>query len=258
MSENKTWFVSGQKKGMPCPRSVAALATRTSDRVFRRKWEARAPNTACCLLIDGSESMCMRGERPSLEHPIRKMSKMENAKHAAVAFARVLAMSKFSTWACVFQNNRHNVESTAPVIIHTVKDWDQSYVSALPQLRMLGERGGLPPDGSTPMSPALEYCRKKLMTRHEPRKVMMVFTDGEADSRTEAAKQCELMDQCGIELVVIGIELTKRRKTSFASYLKGLHHTCTMASADDDLTKVTMEQLEKILEPSRHLVTRAM
>lgn len=65
---------------------------------------------------------------------------------------------------------------------------------------------GLPATGSTPMTEALWWSGYQLLARKEPRKILLVATDGEPDFTDSAMEAIKRLGQEGIEVMGLGIQ----------------------------------------------------
>jgi cobalamin biosynthesis protein CobT len=85
--------------------------------------------------------------------------------------------------------------------------WGSTQVA---QLKDFGEkpkasRFALTANGGTPMAEALLWAGMKLSHRKEPRKIIVVMTDGHPDDEPAVHKAMERLSGCGIETYGIGI-----------------------------------------------------
>lgn len=71
--------------------------------------------------------------------------------------------------------------------------------AALPRL-------GLTASGGTPMSKAMTWAARQLAQRREPRKLLLVLTDGEPDNRSAVVGVTAALERMGIEVYGVGIE----------------------------------------------------
>ena len=152
--------------------------------VFLSRQERRAVNTAVYLLMDQSYSM--------------KGRQIEVAFMATAALARALitipgtavAAGAFSTHFIAGYSERRN------------------YVASLLKYEETACRMNLivpPPEGGTPMAEAIYCAAAHLLMRREPRRLLVVLTDGEPND-VEATQ--EIIEKCrcvGMEVYGIGI-----------------------------------------------------
>ncbi len=152
-------------------------------KIFRRKEELKALNTAVVTLIDGSGSMM------ATSGSTRTLSSIANA--SAFALNRTLyGLAGVSAASAVFAGREGtNIRITA--------DFGEKPAAPLFQVR---------PSGSTPTDVGLWYARAALLGRPESRKLVLLITDGSPDDTdaTKAATDRLLRD--GIEIVAVGIQ----------------------------------------------------
>ncbi len=149
-------------------------------RIYRKKTKQRQVNTVVQLLLDRSGSM--RG------------ASMDIARRAALSVASCLDdISGIRIAAAAFPGHKHEVEPLT-LMHESVKATATRYdrVNA---------------DGGTPLLPAMLWAVDQLLMQQEPRKILLVITDG-APSQKDAC--CETIKRCtagGIEILGIGIDV---------------------------------------------------
>ena len=151
------------------------------SRVFVRKEQRVAPNTAIHLLVDLSGSMAGGKDRVALD--------------AALALALALEpISGVSAAVTAFPGLSGVDDRVTRILAHgeRVSDRAGAFVQA-------GR-------GSTPMTGALWHAAADLLPRREERKVILVLTDGEPDDWDSAADIIGKAGVAGIELIGIGIQ----------------------------------------------------
>lgn len=177
--------VSGRKLAVD---RLVRMAT-GDPRIFRKRIESIAINTAVVVLLDRSGSMNMGGT----------LTRMEVARNAAFSL-------------------HHALSGIAGVAVHSVAFDMDDYEQEEPPIKVLcnwGEKPrpehfGVIPMDFTPTPWALWYARVALLSRPEPRKIVLLVTDGlpegwdgiEADTRAATAR----LYRDGIEIAAIGIE----------------------------------------------------
>ena len=124
---------------------------------------------------------------------------------------------------------------TYQVELMRVKKWTESFHQAKRKLAAAAGLGG----GGTPMGDAILLATRELGDRQEPRKVMMVFTDGLPQSPAACQEACKLCERSGIEVVVIGIG---------GIPVSELHHRYANIADVKKMGQETMEQLTKALQ----------
>ena len=154
-----------------------ARALAGDPRIFERRDRRRAPDTAVRILVDASSSM--------------DGDELWIAKQAAMAVS--LAMQSIpgvETGVTAFPAGGNDV-----------------WVVQRPGRRASQEieRWGFPANGGTPLAEALWYQAVELATARQPRKILLVLTDG-APNNAPAAQVCiRAMVDHGIEVMGIGI-----------------------------------------------------
>lgn len=68
------------------------------------------------------------------------------------------------------------------------------------------DRLGLKASGGTPMGQAMYWAARQLAVRSEPRKILMVLTDGDPDDRETVEAACEALRGLGVEVFGVGIQ----------------------------------------------------
>ncbi|MBW2690279.1 MAG: VWA domain-containing protein, partial [Deltaproteobacteria bacterium] len=147
-------------------------------RIFTSKQEKRAVNTAVLILIDRSTSM--------------NGKKMEVARESALA-AAIGVDSIPGASVCVGSFPVGYSDGVMEVL-----PFDQS-----PRYKY--RNFGVSPNGGTPMAEAMWWGAAKLLARKEPRKLMIVATDGEANNPAAAKAAIERVTKNGIEMMGLGI-----------------------------------------------------
>ncbi|WAR43368.1 VWA domain-containing protein [Methylomonas rapida] len=160
-------------------------------RVFQRQQAKAAPNTAIHLLLDKSESMGYQ-VTDSQGQPIG--SRMPIALEATLALA--LAFEE--------------IPGVNPGVTAFPGRQDDSVYRLLEHGQRVNARTGafsVAAAGSTPMTEAIWFGVASLLRCREPRKVLMVMTDGQPN---ESLSTLELLQRCrdsGIETVGVGLGL---------------------------------------------------
>ncbi len=149
-------------------------------RVFSAKQEKKAVNTAVLILIDRSSSM--RGE-----------SKMAVAREAALA-AAIGVDSIPGTSVCVGAFPTGYANGVMEVLPFGQKPRSNS------------RNFGVSASGGTPLADAIWWGAVRLMARKEPRKLMLIATDGEANHPAQAKAAVERLTRSGVEMMGLGIK----------------------------------------------------
>ena len=149
-------------------------------RVFQRREERAAPNTAVHLLVDLSFSMAGGADQVALDA----------AMALALAFEPMRGVSCAVT---AFPGLHGSPTNVTRVLSHgeRVRQGAGAFVQCA--------RGG------TPMTGALWYAAADLLARPEARKVLITLTDGQPDGRASAADLVARATVSGLELIGVGI-----------------------------------------------------
>lgn len=146
-------------------------------RVFRRTEEKTAVNTAVIILLDRSGSM--RGER------------IELARKTVLALTDALAaIPGVSAAGAAFPGTDNRVIPLTP-FGSTAAASQKNY--------------GIGADGGTPLAHALGWARAQMAVRREPRKILLVATDGAPSSPELVRTMLAKLEAEGIELMGLGI-----------------------------------------------------
>ncbi|WP_026608659.1 VWA domain-containing protein [Methylocaldum szegediense] len=157
-------------------------------RVFEQRLPQTAPNTAVHVLLDRS---------PSMRNTVVHQRRIDIAWVACVALALALeGIPGVNPAITAFPGHEGRADS-----VYRVMDHGQRVRQRAPYL-------GFETDGGTPLAQGLWYAASRVLACREPRKVILVLTDGKPDS--EAAVR-DILDRCtasGIEVVGIGLGIT--------------------------------------------------
>ena len=159
-------------------------------RVFARKRERVAVHTALHLLIDLSDSMGA---------PVRSASGAVK-RRCDIALASALALSValdgingVSVAVSAFPSRAGGAQALSVLVRHGER------VRARAGAFIQRERGG------TPMAGALWFAVGDLLARPEPRRIVLVLTDGKPDVGSETQASLRLCEAAGVETVGVGI-----------------------------------------------------
>ncbi|WP_448205415.1 VWA domain-containing protein [Azospirillum sp. sgz302134] len=159
--------------------SRLALVATGEDRVFLKRDEVRAPNTAFHLLIDQSGSMADPGAGGS--------QLIDVACEASLALALALEGVPGVSVAV----------SSFPGVLTVLKRGES--------VRAAAGRFTLKATGGTPMAPAIWHAVTEIAQAPEERKVIMVLTDGAPDNRPAVEHVVQRCIASGVEVIGIGI-----------------------------------------------------
>ena len=160
-------------------------------KVFQRRTVKASPNTAIHLLVDKSESMSY----PLVDRQGNSLgTRMPIALEASLALALAL----------------EGLSGVNPGITAFPGGNDESVYRLLEHGQRVRSRTGafsLSASGSTPMTEAIWFGAASLLRCREPRKVLMVMTDGQPN---DTLSTLEILQRCrdsGIETVGIGLSI---------------------------------------------------
>ena len=176
-------------------------------RIFKKRVEKQAVNTAVHLLVDMSYSMRFPLEGGAVPYKV--------ANEASLAIATALEGIHGVNPAVTYFRGH----GTSPVI-SAIKH-GQCVANNTEKFRCL-------PDGTTPMAEAVWYAGFELLQQREEKKLVVVVTDGEPDSDVAMMDVVARCEASGIELIGIGIG-----SDSIKSFVK----KSTVISRVEDLPK---------------------
>ncbi|MCQ8130042.1 VWA domain-containing protein [Methylomonas rivi] len=160
-------------------------------KLFQRQQSKAAPNTAIHLLLDKSESM---------GYQVADNQGQPIGSRLPIALEATLAL------ALAFEG----IPGVNPGVTAFPGHQDDSVFRLLEHGQRVNGRTGafsLTASGSTPMTEAIWFGAASLLRCREPRKVLMVMTDGQPN---ESLSTLELLQRCrdsGIETVGVGLGL---------------------------------------------------
>lgn len=162
-------------------------------RVFQKRIEGVAMNTAIEILLDCSSSMKEEGR-------LAVAADAALALQVALESADGLSAS-VSAFPAMVNSDRNGVM--------VVSDYGESARKAAPRF------AALRPNGYTPMAEALLWSGSRLVGRKEDRKILLVVTDGQPEngkepqyvSRAKAVKMKGELEKAGIEVLALGIKI---------------------------------------------------
>ena len=159
--------------------------------VFQRSSIKPSPNTAIHLLLDKSDSM---------GYPVLDRQEQPMGTRLPIALEATLAL------ALAFEG----LSGVNPGITAFPGDQEGSVYRLLEHGQRIRQRAGafsLAADGSTPMTEAIWFGAAALLRCREPRKVLMVMTDGQPDDMVSTLDILQRCRDSGIETIGIGLSI---------------------------------------------------
>lgn len=163
---------------------------KTGDpRLFLKKTPQKMVHTAIHVLMDHSSSM-------SNFHRFVKGREVVLALVKALGPLRGvnLGVSLFPAYNRFFRIENGCRISVATVLPHNRKNGNTILYSNKP-------------DGGTPLGPSLRYVASSMLGLTEPRKIILIITDGDPDSVYEAEASIQEAVSLGLQVVALGIEV---------------------------------------------------
>lgn len=226
-SRERVWHERDKRRGDLDPRSLHRLANRTSNRVFRQEHKKTGGNAAVSLLVDESGSMegCRIEQARTLASVLcQTLSKLgcptevlgfSNATVAEMAergrrpYCPDITQQEVSDWRddidAQFQTSTMRFTRVSPLVVDIAKSFSDPWRQALPRIEALTHIGG------TPMSEPIQIAAERLAERPEERRIMIVLTDGQANSFDSAVENRAVKRVVGriedgpMEIVGVGI-----------------------------------------------------
>ena len=210
-SQRKTWT---SDRGMRISSANLTRAVCGSSRIFERRREGRAVDTAVHVLLDLSGSMKPRLE-DSIAASVGLLNALRRTPHVSAAFS-VLLDSEFT-----------------PVVRHGMPINDQAIMAI----------GALSAWGGTPMAEAVAKASFALANAKASRHVLMVITDG-APSNARAVKAIiRRLEESGVDVVGIGLALEQ----SYRECMRGFFSNYVDADSVDELPEKLFVQAKRFL-----------
>lgn len=158
--------------------------TRTGDaRVFEKRIEGHKQDTAIQLLIDRSTSM---------------RRDIQIACDAALAVALAMdGVQGVSTSVAAFPHVGNNKDDD----VLTISDFGESFRKIAARFPAVGVQG------CTPMAQAILWAGYHLHAASQARKILLVVTDGKPDSHAATADVITKLEQSGVEVMGLGINI---------------------------------------------------
>ena len=159
------------------------------SKVFLGSSLKASPNTAIHLLVDKSESM---GYQVLDRQRNQMMTRMPIALEASLALALAL----------------EGLQGVNPGVTAFPGGHEAAVYRLLEHGQRVRQRAGafsLAASGSTPMTEAIWFAAAALLRCQEPRKVLMVMTDGQPDHQLSTLEILQRCRDSGIETVGVGL-----------------------------------------------------
>jgi cobalamin biosynthesis protein CobT len=220
-SQNRSYYEPGKRSGRVNPSSLFKLKT-GDDRVFRKKVDIKALNTSVSLVIDQSGSMCSK-------------EKLRKASIAAYALAEVLTRMKIPFEIIGFttggygedgitraeadkarhkfheQTGRTYFSREGKILWNVYKSFNERFEYEQ-KCRMAAAYDHSVAMRSNADAESIQLCAKRLGERDEPRKCMIVLSDGQPacagdsnDQNTQLVKVVKNIQKAGIDIVGLGV-----------------------------------------------------
>ena len=255
MAESRVRWRQDMEDGVLNPRALHRLSTARflSDdpgtaatltrRIFRKKVVTRRLQTAVTLLIDVSHSMSGK--------------KLDLARGTAMVLCEALARLNIpvAVWAFSTEHQgkllREAAQASgipateleksyrfAPVIHERFKDFDE------PFKKISGRFDQLRTHLMTPLGESMLFAASELARRREPRKVLLVLTDGrptvgldnDIATYNHAHEAIRRIERAGMDVLLVGI---------IERCVLDLHHRAVVVDQLDDLPRTVMNQMRK-------------
>ncbi|MFN2268510.1 MAG: hypothetical protein ABR533_09555, partial [Desulfonatronovibrio sp.] len=153
------------------------------SRLFLRRTPVKQVNTAIHILLDNSSSMRNRDR-----FEVAQMTTLAMIKALQHMRGINLALSIFPAVYPYYLNEKIDEVPVAEVLNHHQR----------PGSKILYPNR---PKGDTPLAPSVRLAASRLCALTEPRKILLILTDGDPDSRSEAETAMQEAVELGIEVV---------------------------------------------------------
>ena len=180
------------RKGRRILRKKLSRSIFGDDRIYLRAQRRIKPATAIHVLLDRSPSMSASVATPT--HATRR--RIDLAWEATLALALALeSIPGVNTAITAFPGSKGLDERVYEVMAHGER------------LSECTDRLDIGTDGSTPLSEALLYGISRLLMTPEPRKIVLVLTDGIPNDPLEVHKILKQCADIGVEVYGIGLDI---------------------------------------------------
>lgn len=244
LAQKRVQWDGGYYEGKLDSRRMPSILSGKED-VFRDRSKAKFVNTAVSVVVDLSGSMSSGG-------------KSSVATQCTIAIAEALERTGVAYEVVGFHNPTNDLSvpshlkgrgydiRTEPLVMPRFKRFDQSLNSAKGQMAALKKLVG----GNNSDAEALEMAMSSLRKRREPRKVMLVLSDGHPAAHgvsygpgaEELKRKVKQITASGVEVAGIGI-LSRAVAAFYPRYI--------VVSSVDDLTAKGLGMLSKMLLSKR-------
>ncbi|TDW20534.1 cobalamin biosynthesis protein CobT [Rhizobium azibense] len=253
-AQSRVFNVAGQRSGRLNSSGLHRL-TAGDPRVFSRREEIRAKDTAVALLSDCSGSMSKKpmATAMSASYALAQVLERCNIPAECMGFTTAqmygddgpLNAARIRQFNADLQNevNKSRVKFSRvyPIYMPIFKEFHER-INAEVKKRFAYQRKFQPFMGGNIDGESLEYAAMRLAKRKEKRKVIIVLSDGfpaGADGDDEHLKyMVERLTKMGFDLVGIGIE---------SSAVARFYDNYLILNSVDELPKAVMGELKKIL-----------
>jgi hypothetical protein len=167
-------------------------------RIWESKVREEDVNTAGVFLLDRSDSMEWGGKPCPIDIASRAVLAAMDALRGIPGFAS--AAAAFPGVPNPRQRARGDWEDHDANSVALLTGFDEPLVTTV-------SRYGISANGGTPLAMALWWGIWQLLLRPEPRKILLVATDGRPDQPTTVCRAIERAEELGIETLGIGIKL---------------------------------------------------
>jgi cobaltochelatase CobT len=158
------------------------------NKLFLRNDQVRQINTAIHLLVDNSGSMSDRGR-----FPIARDVTMALVKTLGTVRGVNLGVTIFPAFFPYERDRGEAIIPVAPILPHGRRHSSNILWPLMPR-------------GNTPLSEAIRYVLTAMLSLTEPRKILVVLTDGEPNDTLTTGMALKEASDVKIEVVTLGIE----------------------------------------------------
>lgn len=229
LSSKERWGWDGGRMSGRFDRRAASRMMAGSESVFKRRWEAEGINTAVSILIDGSSSMCGKEIVMCQSLCIALADICEKAGAALEINMFVSGPTTPGEYDRDMYGDHVGERGDgiyAPAALVEFKSWDKKSNPA--DLRTIASV----PFGGTPDAHAVYSVIKGIASRPEPRKIVMVLTDGQGGVNT-VRHSVDMAEKMGIAVFAFAIGVRKNDEYAMRSFRNAYPRAVPVMSADD-------------------------